>query len=73
MTARFRAGSAVEFVATRRHGPAGVFEIVRELPLEGSEPRYRVKSIADGHERVAAEHELSEPKASYAGLPHSRS
>jgi hypothetical protein len=63
----------VEFVSARRYGPAGVFEIVRELPQEGAEPRYRVKSMADGHERVAAEHELSEPRAAFAGLAHRRS
>ena len=73
MTARFRAGSPVEFVGARRHGPVGVFEIVRELPNEGVEPRYRVKSVADGHERVAAEHELSEPRVAYSGLSRPRS
>jgi hypothetical protein len=56
---RFRPGNMVEFVPTRRHGDLGSFTIVRELPDEVGEPRYRVRSTADGRERVAAEHELA--------------
>jgi len=55
---RFQAGRTVQFVPTPVHRDLGVFEVVREMPREGVEPRYRVKSVSDGHERVAAEHEL---------------
>ncbi len=35
------------------------FEIVRHLPSERGMNQYRVKSLIDGHERVALESELS--------------
>jgi hypothetical protein len=45
-------------------GPGGAdrnvrFEIVRPLPTERGINQYRIKSILDGHERVALESELS--------------
>ncbi|HUA50761.1 MAG TPA: hypothetical protein VMB81_01280 [Candidatus Sulfotelmatobacter sp.] len=37
----------------------GFYEVVRLLPAEGSGQQYRIKSVADGHERVATEAQLS--------------
>jgi hypothetical protein len=37
----------------------GKFEIVRLLPEEHGINHYRIKSVLDGHERVATEGELS--------------
>jgi hypothetical protein len=37
---------------------SGVFEIVRILPAERGEYLYRIKSVDEAFERVAAEHEL---------------
>jgi hypothetical protein len=52
---------------TVTYSPAGLggtdrnvrFEVVRLLPQEHGVNQYRLKSILDGHERVAAEGELS--------------
>jgi hypothetical protein len=35
------------------------FEIVRQLPESGGRNQYRVRSLADRHERVVAETELA--------------
>ena len=34
------------------------FVILRLLPLVGGEPRYRVRSVADGHERAVLERQI---------------
>ena len=52
---------------TVTYSPSGVggadrnakFEIVRILPSERGVNQYRLKSLLDGHERVALESELS--------------
>lgn len=38
--------------------PPGDFEILRQLPAEGSDNQYRVKSMNDGHERVIRESDI---------------
>ena len=61
MTHKFRARQTVTY------SPSGLggadrnvkFEIVRVLPAERGVNQYRLKSILDGHERVALESELS--------------
>jgi hypothetical protein len=61
MTHKFKAKQRVTYV------PAGVggadrnatFEVVRLLPTEHGVNQYRLKSILDGHERVALESELT--------------
>ncbi len=62
MTAhKFAAGQTVEF----RPGsmdvniPAGVYTIVRPLPIEANLCRYRVRNQRDGHERVLPESQLA--------------
>lgn len=56
---KFRAGQTVTLIPNRygsnRHGS---FEVTRLLPEEHGINHYRLKSVADGHERVAAEDEL---------------
>ena len=42
------------------------FEIVRLLPAERGIYQYRLKSIVDGHERVALESELSDGRPGLA-------
>lgn len=57
---KFKVNQLVDFVAWDfRLTPLGQFEIVRVLPVEHGIHRYRIKSVADGHERVAVENELS--------------
>jgi hypothetical protein len=59
--ARFEIGQCVKFApseAWARNEPDGTFEIIRCLPFEGIAFEYRLKSVADGHERVAREGRL---------------
>ncbi len=60
-THKFAVGQAVHF-SPNRHlemGKGGRFKIVRLLPEEGNAFQYRVKSQADGHERVVREDQLA--------------
>ena len=57
MDTKFAANGWVEFVAGFRT-PPGRFQIVRVLPPDRDEPRYRVKGEREAFERVARESEL---------------
>jgi len=46
--------------------PPGPYVIVRLLPPVGSEPHYRVKSAADGHERAVLEEQIQPMMAASA-------
>ena len=39
--------------------PAGEYAVVRQMPAIQAGPQYRVRSNADGHERVVLENDLS--------------
>ena len=57
---RFKAGQQVTVAAHRPSGVAGgTFKIIRVLPEERGVWQYRVKSVADGHERVVLESDLT--------------
>jgi len=43
-----------------RSSPPGDFRVERLLPAQGGQSQYRIKSIADGHERVVHETELGD-------------
>jgi hypothetical protein len=57
---KFRVGQAVEFFPDPGvdRGSRGRYTIIRLLPLDGNTPQYRLKSAADGHERMARETQL---------------
>lgn len=57
---KFKINQSVELVA-RDHQlkTLGRFTIVRPLPTEHGVLQYRIKSLTDGHERVATESELA--------------
>jgi len=55
MPHKFKTGQAV--VLIRSFGPREVYEVVRP-PNEAGDPQYRLRAIATGAERVAAEREL---------------
>ena len=55
---KFKPGQTVEFIHANRMTPSGTYEIVRSIPSETSEPRYRVRSLHEQHERIVWEHEL---------------
>ena len=58
---KFAVGQTVEFRPGPRDGnvPRGRYRVQRLLPSETRDPRYHVKHVADGHERVIAESQLS--------------
>jgi len=57
---KFTVGQTVRFSPDRQQGSSarGRFKIVRLLPEAESVLQYRVKSQADGHERVVREDQL---------------
>jgi hypothetical protein len=57
---RFKVGQIVVAPSGEPHAliPRGQHVIVRLLPLEGGEPQYRLRSEADGLERVVAESQI---------------
>jgi len=60
---KYRVGQAVQFVPDGggNHSAKGRYTIVRLLPLEANTPQYRIKSAANGHERMVRESELARP------------
>jgi len=63
MSHKFKPGQTVRYASgvggTSAAGRNARFEIVRLLPAERGIYHYRLKSLIDGHERVAMEGELS--------------
>lgn len=57
---KFAVGDRVRFIGSRFDGdvPGGVYAIVRRLPVEGNVCQYRVRHVADGHERVMRENQI---------------
>ena len=57
---KFKLGQAVELVGGSVHlKPLGRFEVVRVMPTEHGRHQYRIRSLTDGHERMALEAELA--------------
>jgi hypothetical protein len=58
---KFKVGQSVRFTPRKLTLPAGAqaYTIVRILPAEGGEYRYRIKSVYEPYERIALESELS--------------
>jgi len=58
---KFRTGQTVKLSPARHDGeaPPGMYTILRPLPVEGLDVRYRIRSDHDGHERVVLEDRLS--------------
>jgi hypothetical protein len=55
---KFQVGQRVELAPPLRRHTLGVYQIIALLPIEHGEPQYRVKSLAEAHERCALEFEL---------------
>jgi hypothetical protein len=47
--------------AISRNVPGGAYEVTKQLPHNGREFEYRIKSANEEHERVAGESELIRP------------
>ena len=45
--------------AVSRNIPGGAYEVTKQLPHNGREFEYRIKSANEEHERVAGENELT--------------
>ncbi len=60
---RFRVGQRVQFRTKPFYVSAalGLFEVTKLLPERDGEFEYRIKNVAEPHERVARESELSVP------------
>ncbi|MGH7034225.1 MAG: hypothetical protein ACREFL_10890 [Stellaceae bacterium] len=57
---KFKIGRKVAFLPSDlRPSPPGQFEILRALPVEHGIVQYRLKSMKDGHQRVAMESDLA--------------
>jgi hypothetical protein len=58
---KFKVGQTVNLIPNRldRQLPSGAYTILRLLPIEGLDIRYRVRNSRDGHERVVLEGQLS--------------
>lgn len=57
MNPKFDTYGWVEFIVGIR-SPRGRFQIVRVMPSEQGEPKYRVKGEKEAFERIASESEL---------------
>jgi hypothetical protein len=58
---KFQIGQSVQFSTKPFYVSAalGVFEVTKQLPERDGEFEYRIKNVAEPHERVARESELS--------------
>ena len=57
---KFKIGESVMVKpAISRNVPGGVYEVTKQLPHNGREFEYRIKSANEEHERVARESELT--------------
>ena len=60
--AKFKVGDFVTYRPQSVHSrdaARGAYQVVRVMPSEKGATSYRIKSTAEGHERVAEEHELT--------------
>ncbi len=59
---KFAAGDRVSVMAdrTNMNARAGIYTIVRAMPLTGQVCQYRVKNALDSHERVLDEAQLTQ-------------
>ncbi len=58
---KFKLGENVHFSsnATNRNGARGSYKVVRLMPVEADQVRYRIKGTHENFERVAGEDQLT--------------
>ncbi len=58
---KFKLGQSVHFSSSlaNRIGARGTYKIIKLLPVEADQLRYRIKGTHENFERVAEEHQLS--------------
>jgi hypothetical protein len=54
---KFQVGEIVH-LSPGRNVPGGSYEVIKQLPENGGEFQYRIKSMNEPHERVVRENEL---------------
>ena len=56
----FRSGQSVRLNRgfANRTAPEGLYQVVKQLPDNGGDPQYRIKSAREPHERVVKESDL---------------
>ncbi len=61
MKHKFPVGSIVYYTASNIARPAagGTYEVIRQLPTDGDDCQYRIKSSSEAFERVAKESQLA--------------
>ena len=61
MKHKYSVGATVYFTASNVSRPAasGTYEVIRQLPTEGDDCQYRIKSSTEAFERVAKESQLA--------------
>lgn len=59
---KFKVGQLVDYSPGRLDAPASssAYKVVRQLPAEGGDRQYRIKSTAEPYERIARESQLKE-------------
>ena len=57
---KFQVGETVMLSsAVSRNVPGGIYQVTRQLPHNGREFEYRIKSVTEEHERVALESDIA--------------
>jgi hypothetical protein len=57
---KFQVGETVTLIPSiSRNVPGGVYQVIRQLPHNGRDFEYHVKSMKEDHQRVASEFELT--------------
>jgi hypothetical protein len=57
---KFQVGEIVNLrPIVSRNVPGGAYEVTKQLPYNGREFEYRIKSASEEHERVAGESDLT--------------
>jgi hypothetical protein len=70
---KYTVGQIVELTPSPLRAAAiGEYEIRQTMPapdISSASPRYRIKSIAEKHDRIVPESELTLPNADSSGMP----
>jgi hypothetical protein len=56
---KFKVGETVTIMPALSRNMPGIYEVTKQLPHNGREFEYRIKSVNEPHERVALESELT--------------
>lgn len=59
---KYQVGQSVHYTSNvlKRFGAIGTFQIVKQMPLEGDELQYRIKSATEPYDRVVKESQLDQ-------------